>query len=192
MTVNEVCAYFDRYEIVDTQIEIDREYYSAMGESSIYTDGEFKCNVNRDGYIHITSVQNASYIIFVDREYKTCLCIYKHIPDITCKYIIENLHLLQNKINTYMIKDSNEEIPIIENHNIESDIIDINAFTCTECDCKKKLNFIRSKDNIDVLKTKCDNCKTEYEFVPSKYYKLSSKRVVYFKSEETSRNITII
>lgn len=189
MTVNEVCAYFDRSQIVDTQMEIDREYYSAMGV--IFSDGDVKYHMTREAYIHITSVQNATYIIFADREYKTCLCVYKYIPDITCKYIIEDLHILQNKIkktNEYINDDINENV--IEEH-INDDVIDINTFTCTECDSKEKMVFVRSKTNPDVLETKCNTCKAEYTFVPSKYYKLASKRIIYFKSEDSSRKINI-
>ena len=191
MTVQEVCAYFDLSQIVDAQIEIDRDYYSAMGESSIYTDGEIKSHITSEGYIHITSVQNASYIIFADREYHTCLCVYKYIPDITCKYIIENLHRLQYKINTTMVDNniSNDDINI-DSH-IDDDVIDINSFTCTECDSKDKMIFRRSGSNCDILEAKCKTCKTEYTFTPSKYYKMASKRVIYFKSEKSSRDVNI-
>lgn len=188
MTLNEVCACFDQYEIVDTQIEIDREYYAAM--QITYSDGEVKSHITREGYIHITSVYNASYIIFVNREYETCLCVYKYIPDIMCKYIIENLHALQAVMNKSNINTYNENV-IIDNDHILNDVIDINTFTCTECDSKEKMIFTRSKTNIEALESKCKYCKTEYVFVPSKYYKLSSKRVIYFKSEESSRQIEI-
>ena len=51
--------------------------------------------------------------------------------------------------------------------------------------------FTRSKSNPDVLEANCDKCQTEYTFVPSKYYKLASKRIVYFKSEKSSRLVEI-
>lgn len=191
MTVQEVCTYFDLSQIVDAQIEIDRDYYSAMGESSIYTDGEIKSHVTNEGYIHITSVQNATYIIFADREYHTCLCVYKYIPDITCKYIIENLHRLQYKINTTMVDNNiGNNDTNIDSH-INDDVIDINTFTCTECDSDEKMVFKRSGSNCDILEAKCKTCKTEYTFTPSKYYKMASKRVIYFKSEKSSREIDI-
>lgn len=190
MTVNEVCTYFDRSEVVDTQIEIDREYYSAMG--TFFSDGDVKYNMTREAYLHITSVQNATYLIFVDREYNTCLCVYKYIPEITCKYIIENLHIIQNKIkksNEYVNEDV--DIDPIDEH-VNDDVIDINTFTCVECDSKEKMVFVRSKTNPDLLETKCSACKAEYTFMPSKYYKLASKRIIYFKSEDSSRQIDIV
>lgn len=186
MTVNEVCTYFDLHQIVDTQLEIDREYYSAMGESSIYTDGQIKTHVTREGFIHITSVKDATYLIFADRDYNTCLCVYKYIPDITCKYIMENLNLLKAKFT----KQDEPNMDIINNR-IDDDVIDINTFTCTECDSKEKMLFARSSTNCDILEAKCNICKAEYTFTPSKYYKLASKRVIYFKSEKSSRDIEI-
>lgn len=190
MTINELCSHFDKHEIVNTQLEIDRDYYAAM--SAIYSDGEVNSHINREGHIHITSVHNASYIIFVDREYDTCLCVYKYIPEIMCKYIIENLHTLQciiNKSDEYLANHT-EPVNIVNDY-INDDVIDINIFTCVECGSKEKMAFFRSNTNPEALETKCNNCKAEYVFVPSKYYKMSSKRVIYFKSEESSRQIEI-
>lgn len=190
MTVNEVCEYFDLSEIVNTQMDIDRDYYSAIGK--VYTDGIVKSHITREGYIHITSVKDATYFIFLNREYQTCLCVYKYIPDITCKYIIENLHLLKSKINE--VNEISEDTTELDNYTdklIDDDVIDLNTFTCTECESENKMIFIRSKTNPDALETKCTTCKTEYIFVPSKYYKLASKRIIYFKSENSSRQIEI-
>jgi hypothetical protein len=186
MTINELCTHFDKHEIVNTQLEIDRDYYAVM--DAIYSDGEIKSHITREGYIHITSVHDASYIIFVDRDYEICLCVYKYIPDIMCKYIMENLHAVQcvmNKSNDDPVCDAETSV------NIYDGVIDINTFTCTECNSEDKMIFTRSKTNTEALESRCPHCKTEYTFVPSKYYKLSSKRVIYFKSEESSRQIEI-
>lgn len=186
MTVNEVCKHFDRSQIVDKLLDVDREYFAST--DAIYSNGDVKYHVNSDGCIHITSAQNASYIIFLDREDNTCLCVYKHIPEITCKYIMENLTLLKEAINR---NDDSDFYDDTKNEFISSDLIDINTFSCTECSSKEKLTFKRSKGNPDILETKCDKCKTEYTFTPSKYYKLASKKIIYFTSEDSSRLINI-
>lgn len=190
MNLTELCSLFDRYEIVDTQAQIDREYYATLED--IYTDGDYKTNVTRDAYIHITSVQNASYLIFVDLESKIYLCIYKYVPETKYKLIKQKLRFLKTVLKEMNINNDykDDKIEIIKEC-IDDDVIDINIFTCTECNCEDKLIFYRSKTNPEALCTTCNNCKTEYTFVPSKYYKLSSKRVIYYKSEKSSRLVEI-
>jgi hypothetical protein len=190
MTLENLCRLFDQYEIVDNQLQIDKDYFSAM--ENIYTDGESKTNISGEGYIHIAAVKKATYIIYADRKYNICLCIYKYTPETKYKQIIDRLNVLRDIIkdlNTFTISDREEPIKNINDEDL--DLIDINTFTCIECNSKDKLSFNRSKDNPDVLETKCETCKTEYTFVPSKFYKLASKRTIYFKSEDTSRQINI-
>ena len=185
MTLVDLCGLFDQYEIVDTQINIDRDFYSIS--EKIYTDGdELKTNVTQEAYIHITSVHNANYLMFIDRDHNIYICIYKYIPTTKYKEIVEQLHILRSLSSTFNEYDSGEC-----NICVNDDVIDINEFKCTECHSEEKLKYYRSKTNPEALQAKCDNCKTEYTFVPSKYYKLSSKRIVYFKSEKSSRLIDI-
>ena len=206
-TLDDLCNLFDKYEVFDEVIQIDRSFYAST--DAIYTDGKYKSNINKDGYIHITSIQNASYVIFIDIEHNTYLCIYKYIPQTKYKLIKQKLQFLKNKIkelhqhDQYIIDHdhtaiTNETTPtnIIEDDeiydlNVDDDVIDINTFTCSECDSTDKFIFNRSKTNPDALETRCSKCKTEYVFMPSKYYKLESKRVIYFKSEVSSRQIDI-
>lgn len=193
MNINELCVLFDRYEIVESKLDIDKEYYTII--DSIYTDGSVKTDINKDGYIHILSVHNASYLIFIDTEHKIYLRIYKHIDTAKFKYIKQKLQILKNKLAEF-VKDNKIDIVVnidnsINNH-IDNDVIDINTFTCTECNNTNNMIFTRSKTNPEAIETRCDNCKTEYVFVPSKYYKLSSKKTIYFKSETSSRQIEII
>lgn len=192
MNINELCALFDRYEIVESQLDIDKEYYTII--DTIYTDGSVKTDINKDGYIHILSVYNASYLIFIDTEHKIYLRIYKHIDAAEFKYIKQKLQILKNKLAEFIKDDRNDDIINTDNsiiNHIDSDVIDINTFTCNECDNTNKMIFTRSKTNPDAIETKCNVCKTEYIFVPSKYYKLSSKKTIYFKSEASSRQIEI-
>ena len=192
MDINSLCSLFDRSEIVNTQVEIDnREYYASL--DSIFTDGEYKTTVGSDAYIHISSVQNASYLIFVDIEYKIYLCVYKFLPTTKYKNIKQKLQILKNLISD-LNTTSSTIAQVTASSNMEyakDDIVDINIFTCTECNSTAKLSYNRLDNNPDVLSTKCPICKTEYTFVPSKYYKLASKRIIYHKTEKTSRNINI-
>lgn len=183
MTIAELCNLFDRYEVVDTKMQLDREYYS--NTNTIYSDGNIKTSIGKDAYVRV-SVYDANYVMFVDIENKIYLCVYRYIPTTKFKQIKQELQLLKNEINKLSDNNTND----ITNC-INDDVIDINAFKCTECKSDEKLIFYRSKDNSDILITKCNICKSEYTFVPSKYYKLASKRTVYFKSNKSSRDIEI-
>lgn len=188
MTLTELCSLFDRYEIVETQTQIDRRYYATT--ETAYSDGKIESTVGNDAYIHINSVHNATYLMFVDIEHKIYLCVYKYIPNSKYKVIRQQLQILKNIINKLNNIDEYNDIDALDNH-IDDDVIDINTFTCTECDSEERLVFNRSKTNPEAITTKCKTCKTEYVFVPSKYYKLSSKKITYFKSEKSSRQISI-
>jgi hypothetical protein len=188
MTLENLCHLFDQYEIVDKQFQIDKDYFSAI--ENIYTDGKVKTNISAEGYIHINSVKDATYIIYADRKYNICLCIYKYIFETKYKEIIDKLNVIRDLVkdmNSFTIIDKDDPTSI----NVDDDVIDINTFLCIECDSKENLIFNRSKTNPDILETKCNVCKTEYTFTPSKYYKLASKRTIYFKSEKSSRQIEI-
>lgn len=194
-TINDLCNLFDKHEIVELETQIDREYYAST--DAIFTDGEIKSNITRDGYIHITSVKNANFLMFVDIEHNIYLCIYKYIFTTKFKYIRQKLQILRSRLeeikeNVYA-DSSDEKNTVIDciAKNINDDVIDINTFTC-ECGSKEKMIFTRSKNNYEAIEAKCKACKSEYVFVPSKYYKLASKKLVYFKSEESSRQINIL
>ena len=188
MELMDLCSLFDRSEIVDSQTQIDREYYAST--DTIYSDGEVKTNVTRDAYIHITSVRGVpNYLMFVDIESKIYLCVYKYIPATKYKIIRQQLQILKTQLDR--LNEHEWDDDIIDEY-IDDDVVDINTFKCTECNSTEEFNFIRSKTNPEAIETKCKICKTEYIFVPSKYYKMSSKKVVYHKSEKSSRQIAIM
>lgn len=191
MTLNNLSRLFDQCEIVDTQIQIDKDYFATV--DSIFTDGEYRTNITSGGFIHINSVKDANYIMYIDRQYNVCACIYKYTLETMYKEIIDRLNGLREILDKVksINGDYDEELLNSINNHIDDDVIDINLFVCTECDCKDKMEFNRSKTNPDALIAICDICKTEYTFVPSKYYKLSSKKNIYFKSEKSSRLIKI-
>ena len=186
MKFKQLEKYFDLFEVVENHLDLDREFFSVS--ENIFSDGDIKSNVNREGYIHITSIQNASYVALIDTEHNLYCCVFKYIPTTKFKEIIRNAGVLKRIIeNDYKIDKNHLEDGI----GVEDDLVDINEFTCTECDCEDDLVFIRSETNPDAISTKCPKCQTEYTFVPSKYYRLSSKKVIYFKSEDSSRNINL-
>jgi hypothetical protein len=190
MTLTNLCSLFDQYEIVDTEISLDREYYASS--EIIYSDGHIESNINSEGYIHITKVIDANYIMFLDQNEACFLCIYKYTPETKYKDVIDSM----NKMKRLSAKISKEDDDIEQdiksaNNIIMDDLVDINEFTCTECKSKDKMKFTRSKKDSDILTCKCQHCSTEYSFAPSKYYRLASKKVVFFKSDKSSRQIYI-
>lgn len=189
MTLVDLCNFFDRSEIVDTQMDIDRDYYVSI--DTIFTDGEYKTTIGTDGYLQITSVHDATYLMFVDIEHKIYLCIYKYIPESKYKHILQRLQLLKIAIDRLNGNSEEDDIDNVINGLIDDDVIDINEFACIECG-NKELQFRRLKTNSDIICTKCDKCYTEYTFTPSKYYKIASKKIINFKSEKSSRLINII
>lgn len=190
MKLTELCNKFDQYEIVDTQIQIDRKFYSI--HENIFTDGTISTSMSSKGYVRIDSTHDANYLMFIDTQHKIYLCIYKYISETKFKEILRNKSTLRKILDEFNTdKAETENYHIDSDIHIEDDLIDINEFICTECSSEEKMKFTRSKTNPDVLETRCEACRTEYSFVPSKYYKLSSKRLVYFKSETTSRKIDL-
>ena len=191
MTLVDLCNFFDRSEIVDTQMDIDRDYYVSV--DTIFTDGEYKTTIGTDGYLQITSVHDATYLMFVDIEHKIYLCIYKYIPESKYKHILQRLQLLKIAINKLNGTNNDEDdIDNVIEDLIDDDVIDINNFACTECDNNHNFKFKRLKTNPEIICTKCNICYTEYTLTPSKYYKIASKKTINFKSEKSSRSIHII
>lgn len=193
MTLNELCSLFDEYEIVDTQIQVDREYYSSS--EFIYSDGEVISNINNEGYIHITAAHRANYIMFIGINKRIYICIYKYTSKTEYKEISCKLDKLKKSIGETIenYEDIKKEIEESKHKHEDgfNELININEFTCQECNSNEKMVFTRSKTNPDALETKCNKCKTEYTFVPSKYYRISSKKIIYFKSDKSSRQINI-
>lgn len=189
MTIDELCKLeFEQYEIVDSKVDIDKEYWSSS--DMIFTDGEIKSNINREGYIHITSVKDANYVMFADRDNIPYICVYKYIYDNMFKEIIDKANILKERILKISGVETSAEDTKPDDKPI-SDLVDINNFRCTECGYDGKFSYKRTESNIDALETKCPKCNAIFTFVPSKYYKLASKKVVFFKTDQSSRNIDL-
>lgn len=185
MELINLCQLCDQYEIVDTKPQLDRDYYSHS--NSIYSDGRVISHINSEGYIHITNVEDADYIMFAGINHAIYLGIYKYTPEVKYKEILDRLNRLKNMTAEMLEENINNNVKTVTQN---TDLVDINNFACDQCGYIDKLQFTRSPTNPDALICKCNQCKSEYTLVPSRYYRISSKKIVYFKSED-SRDITI-
>ena len=128
MTLQEICSQFDIYEIVDTLAELeDRDYYTSYDK--IFIDGAYDISPNKEGFIHIHNVKDASYIIIIDKYKKTYIRVYKYIAESKFKPIYDACKLLRDIINNEEYIEKKENNDILKT----SDIVDINNFRCTEC-----------------------------------------------------------
>ena len=75
MRINDLCSLSDQYYIAECKEELNKKYVSSS--EVIYTDGTNTRRIDEDGYIHIENV-DAEYIIFIDRDDKVYLGIYKY------------------------------------------------------------------------------------------------------------------
>ena len=95
MILTNVCQLADVYYIADHQIDLNQRYVSLSDR--IYTDGKASHHVDKEGYIIIESLINASYIVFIDKSGDVCLWVYKYIPDTMYKTIMDHLNLLRSQ-----------------------------------------------------------------------------------------------
>lgn len=182
--LNNICKCFNKYIITNKITDINAEYIASTDK--IYTDGNIKSNINKNGYIHITEVNgNPNYIAFINNNNETFIAIYRYAPDYLYTYILEVAnHLTTSLSKIYNKNVNNKSLPI------DNKLININKFKCEICNSRKNITFKRSKIIRDGIICSCNKCKSEYTLVPSKYYVLSSKKHNFFKSSN-SRMIRI-
>ena len=181
MILQNVCDLFDSYYIADKREELNNNYIASSTE--IHTDGTFKKDIDSDGFIHISDLSDdASYLIFTDQNNNLFISIYKYIFDGKFKEIINIL----NKIRTNSGKKRKNDNECKPSFDPLKNLIDINTFTCTECD--SSLVWKKPNNIADVIMATCKNCGTEYTFIPSKYYVMKSKKQVY-KPDHNFRNV---
>lgn len=117
MTLTNLCNLADAYYIAKHKYEINQDHIASS--NLIYSDGTSKHHVNNDGYIHITSVDDASYLIYLDQEGNVFLWIYELTPEIRYKEIIDNMNTLRSitgmqkhsiKIQSKLINNKKESI----------------------------------------------------------------------------------
>jgi len=194
MILDNVCKLFDVYEVTDVKNNIGgREYLSLL--ESVYSDGSVEKSVGSDGYIHIKSVKDAEYILFVDVNHMFYLNIYKYTHEMKYKEIINNLNALKETYEALPGDNKpaiNRDVCLATDKDVNmAGLVDINAFKCQVCDSADMMDFKRVNGNPDALMCKCKVCHSEYTFVPSRYYRMSSKKIVYSKSNNLSRDVQI-
>lgn len=202
MTFDDVCLLFDECSVVEKQVQVDAEYLAAS--DIIYSDGVVHQNINKEGCIHITSIEgNPTYVMFLNPSGNIFICIYKYMQIQKFTEIVSNVDTLREKTGVKHIsqrhhekkqhgeeqKKSEDIKPIeddapkpINTHELKSQLVDINKFKCTQCGGTVKLSKERDGDTIIA---KCLACKTEFYMVPSKYYVISAKKIVYSKGADS-------
>lgn len=93
MTLVNICNLADAYYIAKHKYEINQDHIASS--TLIYSDGTCKHHVNNDGYIHITSVEGATYLIYLDQEGNVFLWIYELTPELKYKEIIDSMNKLR-------------------------------------------------------------------------------------------------
>jgi ribosomal protein L37AE/L43A len=203
MTLTNLCTLFDSYNIVDKQTQVSNTFYASS--EFIHSDGLVHSHIEKHGYIEITNVENAYYIMFVDQNGDLFLNIYKYTPETMYKEIIDNMNKIRaatgihRHVDTSLSNDvyndddtsdddgngTAEKEDIDLPASVRSKYVDLNTFTCPEC--KEKISYHKIKDS-DVVIGTCKKCNTEYTLVPSKYYVLRAKKIIY-KNVPGSRHV---
>lgn len=219
MTLDNVCDLFDDFIVYDKQSQLDDEYYASS--SNIHSDGKFHKEVNKNGYLHIKSVEGATpdtmanYIMFLNQTGKIFLAIYKYCPEPLYKEIINNVNNLRKQLGMNRRKSETIAIPVNSNTNfsdvpgselktIESPAVtsgsvqaDLSArlidINTFRCEnCEESiLTYYKIDKTPDVLYCKCKSCNTLYKLLPSRYYILAEKNNTY-KTGKGSISVKIL
>ena len=198
LTLPTICSMFDNYYIANHKADLNKTYLASS--ELIYSDGTYRHHVDKEGYIVITEVSDANYLIYIDQCGDICLWVYENIIEVKYKDIVDSLNTLreQTKMHKHTINNHDvcaikeehltelyekepkrEEDPILVN--APAEIVNINSFTCSECG---STSFEAQRKQNGKFKYICMNCKTKYILIPSKYYIIKSKTI----SNDLSKN----
>lgn len=181
MALQNICDLFDSYFIADKQDKLNIDYLASS--TQIYSDGEFDQHVGSDENVHISNLNGASYIMFLDQNKNIFIAIYRYIYDGKYKEIVDQLNKLRKF--TGINKHEKSEKVSVENKN---DIVDINTFKCPDCD--SDMIWSKPYKDSDTIVSMCKKCNIEYALIPSKYYVIKAKKRLY-KSNNNFRNINL-
>lgn len=189
MILEDLCDLFDASYVADKQNQLDKTYLASS--EFIFSDGHYSHHVNSDGYISISNLTGANYIMFLDVNGDIFLAIYKYIPQSKYQDIVENVTSIRNA--TGMKKHSIVKAADPVNTNIDHTevvkndlLVDINNFRCPEC--KGEMFIKRLNKNPEDLNAKCVKCHTEYILTPSRYYVIKSKTRRYSPNDDFRKN----
>ena len=190
MTLEQLVKLSDVYFIAKHKIELVQDYITIS--DIIFSDGTFSHHILPDGYIEITDLKNANFIVFADKNQEIFLGIYINILESKFKIIVDaiqsiknQLNLVKNTTNTTEETESNietqeeisqEEVIIRDvdtNQKDETTLLDIVDFACLDCGSTEMTPF---KYNLmGDITTQCKHCKTIFTLTPSRYYVLKSR-----------------
>ena len=190
MNLINLCAMADSYYIAEHKAEINQNYLSSS--ELIYTDGECEHHINRDGYIEISNITNANYIVFMDQAGNVFLSIYKYILDVKYKDVLDALNQLRAQTGMYK-HNANYEVPKnnldVNPNKIEplreddeilklgpDELVNVNSMKCSICGSTDFIEPFKYDYNWNI-KCQCKKCNTIYTLIPSKYYLVKSKKL---------------
>ena len=194
MTLENLCDLFDDHVIFDKQSDLNNDDYYASS-SKIITDGKYHSTINRNGYIHITSVEGetpdtmANYIMFLGQNGLLFLAIYRYCPEHLYKDIVKNLNILREQFgmrrlggetNTYSpgaTAPSEEDLMSLIREDPTCRLIDLNTFKCENC-CSSEIVYYKNPKTF-TLYGKCKKCDTLYKLIPSCFYRIKEKTSVF-------------
>lgn len=176
MTIENLCDLFDSHMIVDKMNKMENTFTASS--ELIYSDGEFDHNIDSEGYIKISNIRDAMYIIFIDSAGDIFLCVYKYIPETKYKNVIDKL----NKVReiTGMKRHNNIGEAANDRIRINNSLVDINNLQCPEC---KEIMSVKEKSGKELMIAECSNCGTKLLLEPSKYYVITTKQQKYDKTD---------
>lgn len=184
MTLSNLCSLADTYYIAEHKPELNQTYISSS--EFIYSDGTFKHHINNDGYIEIGEIVDANYVTFIDQAGNLYLAIYKYIQEIKFKEIIDRINKIRDqtgmhKHSTVIVDNDSDAEPPAEKDKIltnsaDGDLVNVNNMVCSICGSNKFVEpFVYDADHN--ITCECENCRTVYYLIPSKYYIIKSKTI---------------
>lgn len=208
MTLENLCDLFDDHVVFDKQSNLNNDDYYASSDK-IFTDGKVHKQINRNGYIHITSVEGetpntmANYVMFLGQNGYLFLGIYKYCPEHLYKDIIKNLNVLRDQFGmrrlgggsfTKASKNARKGISVSElKASLQEDptcrLVDINTFCCENC-LSSEIVYCKDPKGF-TLYGKCKKCGTLYKMAPSSFYRIKEKNTV-FKDGDGTIKVPII
>lgn len=183
-----LCESFDHCFIAEKQIDMNRKFISSSDD--IFTDASnYDHKIDNEGYIVISNIDGANYVVFLDKYKELYLAIYQYTPKSEYQDIINagnrmrEKHMIGKKQDKKEPEKTSETKKVNESHDKEIDyskLVDINKFTrCLSCNTE----LTRVKDNNSFVYT-CNKCKLEYTLVPSRYYVIKSRKQFYSGENE--------
>lgn len=177
MKLENLCDLFDSHEIVDKKDALSKVYVASS--SIIYSDGEFDQYVDKDGYVRITNITDAMYIMFLDIEGDLFISIYKYIPETHYKEVIDRMNKIRNQMGMQRHNNIHSDffVDLEKSSLLETDntLVDVNNLKCGECGNNMRKKFKKDKDIVAI----CDTCNLKYLLIPSKYYVIKAKEILY-------------